>query len=214
MTLPLVPLPFAPEILWFTPSEGFVQRPDHFVDLVSKGSGGNVMIRNYHGHAIDQPGSRVWVMVWKSLAHHRDFMEHEAYIDVALPVMEAMVGAGDITQVLLNNLSDFERALSAPVTQFIQITMRPWHDKSYELLPLIEQLKKDLKTIPGCFVSCWGPSVEKDTVHVGIVGWNSIDDRDAAVDGPLYNIIRQVRELSKVELRYARFNHDRHHHHR
>jgi len=104
-------------------------------------------------------------------------MEHESYVDVALPVMEAMVGHGDVTQVLYNSLEAFERCLNAPITQFIYITVRPNHDRGYELVPLLEKLKRELKTIHGCLAACWGPSMENDSVQVGVVGWRSIQVR-------------------------------------
>lgn len=103
-------------------------------------------------------------------------MEHEAYVDFALPVMEAMVGSGEITQVLLQQ-SNFFRAVSAPVTQFIYITLRPRHDRNYELAPLVEKLISESTAIPGHYGSSWGPSVQHDNMYVGVVGWGSISVR-------------------------------------
>ena len=113
-------------------------------------------------------------VVWQTLAQHRTFMERVAYVDAVSNIMEAMIGAGEITQILLNSPSDFELALTSPITQFIYITVRPLHDRGYELLPLLGRLKEQLKMVPGCLASCWGPSVEQDTVQVGLVGWNSL----------------------------------------
>ena len=101
-------------------------------------------------------------------------MEHVAYVDAVSNIMEAMIGQGEITQVLLNSPSDFELAVTSPITQFIYITVRPLHDRHYELVPLLRRLKEQLKTIPGCVASCWGPCIEQDTVQVGLVGWNSL----------------------------------------
>lgn len=101
-------------------------------------------------------------------------MEEEIYAEAMLPVMEAMVGAGHMTQALLHHRHDLMRALSSPVTQFIYITVRPRHDRGYELAPLIEKVRKELKTVPGCFGSSWGPSVENDDVQVGVIGWRCI----------------------------------------
>ena len=101
-------------------------------------------------------------------------MEHVAYVDAVSNIMEAMIGAGEITQILLNSPSDFELALTSPITQFIYITVRPLHDRRYELVPLLGRLKQQLKMVPGCLASCWGPSIEQDTVQVGLVGWNSL----------------------------------------
>ena len=101
-------------------------------------------------------------------------MEHVAYVDAVSNIMEAMIGAGEITQILLNSPSDFELALTSPITQFIYITVRPLHDRRYELVPLLGRLKQQLKMVPGCLASCWGPSIEQDTVQVGLVGWNTL----------------------------------------
>jgi hypothetical protein len=105
-------------------------------------------------------------------------MEHVAYVDVVSNIVEAMIGAGEITQILLNSPSDLELALASPITQFIYITVRPLHDRHYELLPLITRLKEQLKMVPGCLASCWGPCIEQDTVQVGLVGWNSLHVSD------------------------------------
>jgi len=101
-------------------------------------------------------------------------MEHVAYVDAVSHIMEAMVGAGEITQILINSPSDFGLAVTSPITQFIYITVRPLHDRRYELVPLLGRLKEQLKMVPGCVASCWGPCIEQDTVQVGLVGWNSL----------------------------------------
>ena len=146
-----------------------------------------------------------------------------AYVDAVSNIMEAMIGAGEITQILLNSPSDFELALRSPVTQFIYITVRPLHDSYYELLPLLRRLKEQLEMVPGCLASCWGPSIEQDTVQVGLVGWNSLhvcdflflcsdeklyftQDHDIAIRGRLSEIIHLIRELSDVQLRYAKLS--------
>jgi len=196
--------PLAPEIIWFIPSQQFIKGSYRLLEGVSKGSANNGMLRSYHGFQLDNPGLGVWVLVWQTLAQHRTFMEHVAYADAVSNIMEAMIGAGEITQILLNSPSDLELALTSPITQFIYITVRPLHDRRYELLPLIGRLKEQLKMVPGCLASCWGPCIEEDTVHVGIVGWSSLHERDVAVRGRLSEIIHLIRELSDVQLRYAR----------
>ena len=124
---------------------------------------------------------------WQTLAHHQHFMEEEIYAEAMLPVMEAMVGAGHMTQALLHHRHGLMRALSSPVTQFIYITVRPRHDRGYELVPLIEKVREELKRVPGCFGSSWGPSVEKDDVQVGVIGWRCIQvgHKQTSGDGPI-----------------------------
>jgi hypothetical protein len=151
-------------------------------------------------------------------------MQEESYVDLGLSLMEAMSGPNIINQALISSsFSSLERALSAPVTQFIYITTRPLHDRGYELVPLIAKLQTELKKIPCCVASCWGPSTEKERLLVGIVGWTNLEvcypffylpttpinktnffqDKDKAVNGPLSDIVRSIRELSNVELKLA-----------
>lgn len=114
--------------------------------------------------------------VWKSIARHQAFLQNAAHVDLGLSLMDAMVGPNKINQVLIDNpLSILEKALRAPVTQFIYITMRPLHDKGYELDPLIEKLQVQLRKIHSCIASCWGPSVEREKLTVGIVGWTTVE---------------------------------------
>ncbi len=101
-------------------------------------------------------------------------MGHESYIDFALPVMEAMSGPGEITQVLSSEPPEFLEAVSSPITQFIYVTLRPRHDRGYELAPLVEELVSGLKTVPGCYGTSWAPSVEHDDMYIGVVGWRCI----------------------------------------
>jgi hypothetical protein len=100
-------------------------------------------------------------------------MAHETYVDFALPVMEAMIGSGDMTQILLFHHHAFLEAISSPITQFVYITLRPHHDRDYELEPLIEKLQSQLALESGCYASSWGPSVEHDDMYVGLIGWRS-----------------------------------------
>ncbi|PPR05417.1 hypothetical protein CVT24_008031 [Panaeolus cyanescens] len=205
----------APEIIFFAPSKTLLEDPYRLLEAVDKHSG-NSILGTYYGTEVDNPSKWVWVLVWKSLSQHRDFMTHEAYVDLVLPVMEAMNGPGDISQSEFEDFSDLQIALSAPITQFIFVNLRPLHDRAYELEPLITRLKKMAGTIAGCYAACWGPCVEKDSVEVGIVGWRSIQDRDAAVAGPLAHIIALIRELGSVEVYYTTldlYRHNRKHTH-
>jgi hypothetical protein len=104
---------------------------------------------------------------------HESFMADEAYVDFALPVMEAMIGSGDMTQVLLFQHHAFLKAISSPITQFVYITLRPHHDRDYELEPLIKKLQSQLALESECYASSWGPSVEHDDMYVGLIGWKS-----------------------------------------
>jgi hypothetical protein len=103
-------------------------------------------------------------------------MQDAAHVDLGLSLMDAMVGFNKINQALIkNSLASLDKALCAPVTQFIYITMRPLHDRGYELEPLIDKLQAELRRIPTCVASCWGPSVEKERLMVGIVGWRDLE---------------------------------------
>lgn len=157
----------------------------------------NNLVSTFFGAQLGNSSSRVWVTgkgrnkrnentyfivkffaVWKSLQHHHAFMQEESYADLGLSLMEAMSGPNIINQALITaSFSSLERALSAPVTQFVYITSRPLHDRGYELVPLIEKLQTMLKKIPSCVASCWGPSTEKEKLQVGIVGWTSLEVR-------------------------------------
>lgn len=102
-------------------------------------------------------------------------MSQASYADLILPLLDAMAGPYEVDQVILRT-SRFHLlyALSAPITQFIYITMRPLHDVNYELVPLLDKLQKGLQCVPGCVASCWGPSTEKDKLEIGVIGWRSI----------------------------------------
>ncbi|TFK28052.1 hypothetical protein FA15DRAFT_665828 [Coprinopsis marcescibilis] len=196
----------APEIIWFTPSDEYLDDPASTLSAVHEHSVHKGMIGSYYGIDLCNPEINVWIMAWKSLTHHQCFMQEESYIDFILPVMDAMVGTGKITQVSFNNLLDFQRALSSPLTQFIYVTVRPLHDREYELEPLVKMIRNELRSIPGCLASSWGSSVEDDHLELGVVGWRSLADRDNAVQGRtrLASLIHRVNELSNVELRYAK----------
>jgi len=143
-------------------------------------------------------------------------MRCENYVDFALPIMEAMVGHGEITQVLLTQHQDFFWAIASPVTQFIYITLRHGHDRNFELTPLLEKLARELTVAPGCYGSSWGPSVQYDNICVGIVGWrsigvcsyliiilcgsSSIKDWDASV----IPTIGRIRDIGSIYTRFAR----------
>lgn len=101
-------------------------------------------------------------------------MADASYVDFIIPVMDSMVGTGEITQLLLQDSEELVKALKAPLTAFIYITLRPLHDRAYELEPLVQKIRTELKTIPGCHGSCWGPSVERKNTEVGVVGWRSM----------------------------------------
>ncbi|KAF8885691.1 hypothetical protein CPB84DRAFT_1788164 [Gymnopilus junonius] len=201
-----VVVPLAPEIIWFSPSHAFLQHPNDMLYAVNRASAKNGpgLIAHYQGDELEGNSvSKIWVSVWRSLDHHRDIMKHEAYTDLVLPMLEAMDGSTQPAQVLINSLTDFEQALSSPITQFIYITLRPLHDRGFELAPLIEKLKKEMRCLSGCLSSCWGPSVEKDTLEIGIIGWKSVQDRNKALHGPLQSMLSDIRQISAIHIRDA-----------
>jgi hypothetical protein len=64
--------------------------------------------------------------------------------------------------------------LSAPVTEFVTVTIKPGHTVA-ELQTIVPNLARELKKSIGCHGSSWGPSVEKpDVVFFGVVGWDSV----------------------------------------
>ena len=153
-------------------------------------------------------------------------MQDESYIDFIMPVMDSMVGPGDIKQMRLRDFQELEIALTAPVTAFIYITVRPLHDRGYELEPLVNMIGSELKTVPGYLGSSWGPSIADSNVEIGIVGWRSLrvcgslfsycaifltrvlQDRLNATRGRLSPLYTRIRELSsKLEIRYATLSH-------
>lgn len=148
--------------------------------------------RIYYGFDEQDPSTGVWVIgivfpphslflhllilpdtAWKNVAMHKSFMAHETYVDFALPVMEAMIGSGEMTQILLFHHHAFLKAISSPITQFVYIALRPHHNRDYELEPLIQKLQSQLSLQSGCYSSSWGPSVEHDDMYVGLIGWRS-----------------------------------------
>ncbi|KIK07940.1 hypothetical protein K443DRAFT_86101 [Laccaria amethystina LaAM-08-1] len=199
-------VPMAPEIIWFNPSNEYLADPDRMLGSINKTTAAYGMTAAYYGFHTKEQRTGVWVLAWQTLAHHQHFMGEEIYAEAMLPVMEAMVGAGHMTQALLHHRHDLMRALSSPVTQFIYITVRPRHDRGYELVPLIEKVRKELKTVPGCFGSSWGPSVEQDDVQVGVIGWRCIQDCSNAVKGQISSTVKLIHELGHVELKWATLN--------
>ncbi|PPQ82173.1 hypothetical protein CVT26_008803 [Gymnopilus dilepis] len=220
-------VPLAPEIIWFSPSDTFLQHPYDVLCAVSRASAKNGpgLIAHYQGDELEADSeSKIWVSVWRSLAHHRTIMEHEAYVDLILPMLEAMDGSTQPSQILISSMSDFELALSAPLTQFIYITLRPWHDRGFELVPLVEKLKREMRGLQGCLSCCWGPSVEKDSLEIGVIGWRSVQvgvettllpftlcltvpsnfqDRNSAMQGPLQCMLADIRQISAIHIRDA-----------
>ncbi|KAF5338962.1 hypothetical protein D9611_008822 [Ephemerocybe angulata] len=173
----------APEIIWFSPSDEYLEDPLKTLSVIHESSYSKGMLGNFHGVDAEDEDTRVFVMAWRSLEHHQSFMGDASYVDFIMPVMDSMVGTGVITQVLLDDTDELQKALTAPITAFIYITMRPLHDRAYEMYPLVEKYRQVLRTIPGCYGSSWGPSIERKNTEVGIVGWRSLEVRGSAVLG-------------------------------
>ena len=121
--------------------------------------------------------NNIFSIAWRTLEDHQTFMAEESYVDFMMPVMDSMVGTGEITQILLDDIHELKRALAAPLTAFIYITMKPYHDRAYELQPVVEQYVRILKSTPGCYGCSWGPSIERKNTEVGVVGWRSLKVR-------------------------------------
>ncbi|KAF7768063.1 hypothetical protein Agabi119p4_7306 [Agaricus bisporus var. burnettii] len=197
-------VPMAPEIIWFNPSEPYVDDPTETIELMAKSSSNRGPLGIYYGFDEQDPSTGVWVIAWKNVAMHKSFMAHETYVDFALPVMEAMIGSGEMTQILLFHHHAFLKAISSPITQFVYIALRPHHNRDYELEPLIQKLQSQLSLQSGCYSSSWGPSVEHDDMYVGLIGWRSRSDHDCAVNGEIAATVSHIRELGSVEVKFTR----------
>jgi len=101
-------------------------------------------------------------------------MGDPSYIDFIMPVMDSMVGTGEITQMFSEQREQLKKALSAPITAFVVMTVRRHHDRGYELEPVVKEYCEAFPKIPGCVGAVWGPCIERKDVEVGIIGWRSL----------------------------------------
>jgi hypothetical protein len=141
-----------------------------------------------------------------------------------LPVLEAIIGPSSrLTQMLLNDGSEFLQVISCLHTQFIYITALPPHHD--HLAPIVATLRELHQTLSGCCGSSWGTSVDGD-VQVGMIGWRSIEvgaktiqafnfsifffsreqDCARAFTGELAPIIKVLKRFSRLEIRYTTLN--------
>ena len=73
--------------------------------------------------------------------------------------------------------SDPTAALTAPVTELVTFTLQEGKSKA-TLQALVEQLVTGANAAPkeaGVFGAVWGPTVEKENVLAGFLGWASVD---------------------------------------
>ncbi|RXW24426.1 hypothetical protein EST38_g1421 [Candolleomyces aberdarensis] len=173
----------APEIIWFNPSEEYLEDPRKMLGLIHQSSARKGMLCSYYGVDLEDDETGVWVMGWQTLSHHQQFMADASYVDFIIPVMDSMVGTGEITQLLLQDDQELVKALKAPLTAFIYITLRPLHDRAYELEPLAyidnpDILKPTLHWIakaPG-FIKQWtGLRVEDGKTVYHVIEWETYE---------------------------------------
>ncbi|EDR02240.1 uncharacterized protein LACBIDRAFT_332589 [Laccaria bicolor S238N-H82] len=196
--------PIAVEIIWFTPSEEYLADPEKMLAPVGKISSEAGMIAAKYGLDSERQRTAVWVFGWQSLAHHRRFLEGDHYVDAMLPILGAIIGpSSGLTQIVLDDSSEFLQVISCLHTQFIYITALPPHHD--HLAPIVATLKRLHQSLPGCCGSSWGTSVNGD-VQVGMVGWRSIEDCARAFTGELAPTIKLLKGLSRLEIRYTTLN--------
>jgi hypothetical protein len=108
------------------------------------------------------------------LEHHNSFVEDTN----AAPLFESLKLPDKTSLSMMQaRLADpFIDILSAPITEFATITLKPGHTMA-ELHPVVTEMALALKKgfAKGCRGSSWGPSVEKpNDVVFGIIGWDTV----------------------------------------
>ncbi|KAF8645211.1 hypothetical protein AX16_008038 [Volvariella volvacea WC 439] len=223
-----------PEIIWFTPSEEYQADPRGFLVPIHSAGMRDSVLGMYYGFHLEDTRTAVLVVGWRSQEHQQLFMESESYLDDVLPFIETIVGPGNLTQIVIppdprclkslpdtipplapcispsSSADDFCLALSSPFTQFMSLTSRRSRSQCSELNALVDTFAGELKFVPSCSASCWGPAISfgKENVIVGIIGWESQQDykRESRPGGRLASILSRIREVAVVEMNFARMN--------
>ena len=139
-------------------------------------------------------------------------------------LVDAMDGTGQIMHVRFADADAFFEAASAPITEFLYITLkqRHGHTRGDSLPSLVEEMKAELQQTNSCYASSWGPSVEMEDIYVGVIGWESEDvsrellystqrlmlaqDYRREYHGSLGAIFSRIREIGTVDRRHARLS--------
>jgi len=108
--------------------------------------------------------------VYDTYEAHRSFAASSAYPSFLAACKPALASKPEPIQFNIN--ADLTEIFSAPLTQFIFITLKPGQKKDV-LAALLDSVLQEFHVLEGAHKGTWGVSVQKDDSSLAIVGWEN-----------------------------------------
>jgi len=117
------------EIIVFTPSNANQTNPNALNDALVQLSGIDGVQSSYHGYELEEPKNVVGAIVYDTYEAHRSFAASSAYPSFLAACKPALASKPEPIQFNIN--ADLTEIFSAPLTQFIFITLKPGQKKTF-----------------------------------------------------------------------------------
>ncbi|KAI1784056.1 hypothetical protein LXA43DRAFT_902359 [Ganoderma leucocontextum] len=166
------------------------------------------MIRTYYGVQHEDKVSAHVAVAWHSLADHQALMNDPVKYPQVGKELQTVVDTSAIVMYHCAFTSEPYKALEAPVTEIVTITLNEGESKD-TLETLVDELSKGANAAPasagGAISAAWGPAVEKDDLLFLIIGWPSVEAHTATVKSnqAVMDIISKIRAIAKLEVKHV-----------
>ncbi|PIL30552.1 hypothetical protein GSI_07252 [Ganoderma sinense ZZ0214-1] len=146
-------------------------------------------------------------VVWHSLGDHKALMNDSVKHMKVGEALQAILDPMAITMFHCAFNSEPYKALQAPVTEIITITLHEGESKD-TLEELVEELAHAANISPpesGAVSAAWGPSTEKDDVFFLMIGWTSVEAHYTLVKAwpEVLAIIERIKAIATVEVKHV-----------
>jgi len=193
----------APEIIVFAPSDAYKADPSLLNDALVQLSGIDGVQSSYHGYELEEPKNVVWAIVYDTYDAHRSFSASSAFPSFLAACKPAMASKPE-PKVDVNITADLTQVLSAPLTQFVFLTLKPGQKKDV-LAALLDSVLQEFCAAEGTHGATWGESVQKDDFFAFLAGWESREAhlKVTAEGTPCRATITKIREIADVSLKFV-----------
>jgi quinol monooxygenase YgiN len=188
------------EIIVFTPSDAYKADSNVLNDALVQLSGIDGVQSSYRGYVLEEPKKVIWAIVYDTYEAHRSFAASSTFPNFLAACRPAMASKPEPIHV--NLTADLTEILSAPLTLFGFITLKPGQKKD---VPLVDSVVQEFRRAEGIHGVTWGASVQKDDFFVFLAGWESREARDKAVaEGtPCHAIITKIAETANLSRNFV-----------
>jgi len=185
------------ELLCFRASEVFLANPNLLDEAKKELLGIKGLVSAHRGIQVEDGITAYALFEWETIQDHMNLKNDKSRYEPLMNQLRlAIAGQYEVQHIELKQ--DPSKAMSAPTTEFVRLTLKEGKSKE-ELVSLLDKISKELDGAKGAYPpATWGPSVENEGTFIHLVGWDNVEAHMEAIQANIDIFKSYIGPLSEI----------------